>query len=59
MEKNINKEYVGDGVYVSVEHAMLKITTENGYNVTNTIYLEPQVFIALKKYFEKTFPEPK
>lgn len=34
------KEYLGDGVYAEIdEDAGIKLTTEDGINVTNTIYL--------------------
>lgn len=45
-----SKVYLGDAVYAEFEHPMIKLTTENGIDVTNTIYLEPQVFEALIKY---------
>ena len=46
----MNKEYLGDGVYVETEHGMLKLTAEAGYGATDTIYLEPEVFAALVEY---------
>lgn len=46
------KRYLGDGVYVSAEDGMLKLTTENGRSISNTIYLEGPVFDALIKYYE-------
>ena len=45
------KVYLGDSVYVEVEHGMLKLTTENGYGASNTVYLEPEVFEALANYY--------
>jgi len=42
------KKYLGDGVYVDWEpHYGLKLTTENGVEVTNKILLEPAVLEAL------------
>lgn len=48
------KVYLGDGVYVEFDRApnMLKLTTENGIEVTNTIYLEPEVYTALVAYVD-------
>lgn len=46
----LGKIYLGDSVYVEVELGMLKLTTENGFGPTNTIYLEPEVFDALALY---------
>ena len=49
----IGKEYLGDGVYVEVENGGLALTTENGIEVTNTIFLEVEVYRALMNYFER------
>lgn len=49
----INKEYLGDGVYVCIEAGMIKLTTEDGIQVTNIIYLEDFVYNALVKWFEQ------
>lgn len=46
------KAYIGDGVYVALECGMLCLTTENGYETTNTIFLEAQVWRALKLWVE-------
>ena len=47
------KKYLGDGVYVDVESGMIKLTTDNGDYVTNTIYLEVPVYNNLVKYFNE------
>lgn len=47
------KAYLGDGVYADVEHGMLKLTTENGIEATNTIYLEGEVWRALEDYMKR------
>ncbi len=39
----MSKEYLGDGVYAEADDGILKLTTENGLEATNTIYLEPEV----------------
>ena len=44
------KVYLGDSVYVEVDRGMLKLTTENGFGPSNTIYLEPEVLAALLEY---------
>lgn len=46
------KVYLGDSVYVCCENGMLKLTTENGYGPSNTIFLEIQVYESLCNYFE-------
>lgn len=48
------KDYLGDGVYIDVApHGGLVMTTENGVEATNTIYLEPAVLAALDRYRER------
>lgn len=48
------KKYLGGGVYVDIdgERGMLVLTTENGINVTNTIYLEYEVITDLIRYVQ-------
>jgi hypothetical protein len=52
------KTHLGDGVYADFDGFMVVLTTENGREVTNTIYLEPEVLSALAQYREhlKTLP---
>ena len=47
-----NKQYLGDGVYADYDGYMLILTTEDGENILNTIYLEPEVYVALVRYVE-------
>jgi len=53
------KTHLGDGVYADFDGFMVVMTTENGIEVTNTIYLEPEVLAALDLYREqlKTLPK--
>ena len=46
----MTKQYLGDGVYADIEGGMIKLTTENGYGVSNTIYLEPELVAELVRY---------
>jgi len=46
-------EYLGDGVYVTLEKDCVKLTTSNGYEPTNTIFLEPQVREALQAWLKR------
>jgi len=48
--KEKTKRYLGDGVYAEMTIEGLVLTTEDGVSVTNTIYLEPEVFDALVKF---------
>lgn len=47
------KEYLGDSVYVDYDSVRVILTTENGMEANNTIYLEPEVIKSLKEYFKK------
>ena len=49
----MNKENLGDAVYVEMENGMIKLTTEDGYRTTNEIYLELDVRKALIRYMER------
>lgn len=49
----VEKRYLGDGVYAEIESGMIKLTTEDGVSVTNTIFLEVEVYRALVQYFEE------
>jgi len=42
-----DKQYVGDSVYLAFSGYGFTITTENGIEATNTIFLEPEVLKAL------------
>lgn len=44
------KVYLGDGAYASYDGWQIIVTTENGYQTTNTIALEPSVYDALVEY---------
>ena len=47
------KQYLGDSVYAEYdENGQIILTTENGLDVTNKIYLEPEVLQALVRYNE-------
>ena len=46
------KEYIGDGVYVDYDGWQIALTTERE-NGTNIIYLEPLLWLNLKKYVER------
>lgn len=52
VDKMSNKQYLGDGVYADYDGYMLILTTEDGENILNTIYLEPEVYVALVRYVE-------
>lgn len=46
-----DKEYLGDSVYAEINDAgQIVLTTENGMDASNTIYLEPEVMRALIEY---------
>lgn len=47
------KEYLGDAVYAEYEAGELRLWTTNGIEVTNEIFLEPEVFAALLQFHKK------
>lgn len=49
----MKKEYLGDSVYCELDKGMIKLTTENGYGPSNTIFLESEVMDALLGYYER------
>ena len=44
------KEYLGDSVYAEIVDGTLKLTTENGGEPSNIIWLEKEVFNALVQF---------
>lgn len=50
----MKKEYLGDGLYITFDGFGWWITSENGVDVLNRIYLEPNVYEALKSYHDRT-----
>lgn len=47
------KEYLGDSVYVDHNGHKVVLTTEQGGDVTNRIYLSPEVVQALASYIRR------
>jgi len=46
------KTYLGDGVYASCDGYQIRLTTENGIETTNEIFLEPAVMDKLLEYHD-------
>ena len=50
----MNKEYLGDGVYIEVDNfGDIVLTTENGISTINRIILEPTVLEAFENYIRR------
>ena len=49
-------ECLGDGVFGQCEGDMVKLTTEDGVRMTNVIFLEPAVFVALERFVKTGEP---
>ena len=47
-----DRQYIGDGVYVEFLAGMIRLSTDNGDETTNVIYLEEEVWRALKAWVE-------
>lgn len=52
-----NKQYLGDGVYAEYDGFYFILTTENGIERLNAIYMEPDVWDSLLAYVRKTSEE--
>jgi hypothetical protein len=48
-----NKVYLGDGVYAMFDGFQVVLTTEDGFRVTNTIVLEPDVMASLVDFLRE------
>lgn len=54
MVQNKTKDYLGDGVYVELnEYGQLVLETSDGIRVSNRIFLEPEVFLALNRFTDR------
>ena len=49
----MEKQYLGDGVYMAHDDYGIILTSENGVTVLNTIYLEPEQLSALLRYLDQ------
>ena len=50
----MEKEYLGDGAYVEHDGFNIILTTSDGAETTNSIYLEPRVYAQLIDYVART-----
>jgi hypothetical protein len=44
------KRYLGDGAYVEFDGYYILLTTEDGISTTNTVALDPDVWLAFKRW---------
>jgi len=49
---DFEKRYLGDSVYAEIENGMVKLTTNNGFEDRDTIYLELPVYNELSRYVD-------
>lgn len=47
------KTYLGDGVYVEITDGQVVLTTENGIEIENVIYLDAEIWTVLKNFVTK------
>lgn len=52
------KTYLGDGCYARYDGNGVVLTTENGVETTNTIYLEPEVYASLVALIDRLRAAP-
>lgn len=50
-----HKDYIGDSVYVEIDHGGVKLTTNNGYpdDPRNVIYMEVSVLDAFLAWLQR------
>lgn len=46
----MKKEYLGDGLYARYDGNGIWLTSENGVEVLNQVYLEPEVVAVFEQY---------
>lgn len=49
----MEKQYLGDAVYVTYDGYNTVLTTENGIRILNEIYLDPYVVEKLLRYLQE------
>lgn len=49
----MNKEYLGDGLYVDYDEYQIRLYTDNGIHITNEVFLEPNVLQSFISYLNK------
>ena len=62
MKEPLEKDYIGDSVYIEDNGYGVTLTTENGLGASNIIVMEPEVIQAFLRYIKKmvahhNFPE--
>lgn len=51
--RSVDKECLGDGLYVRFDGYRIWLTAENGVEVTDQVALEPQVLFAFEDYLKR------
>jgi len=46
----MKKTYLGDGLYASFDGYGIQLTAENGIEISDRVYVEPQVYEALIQF---------
>lgn len=52
MRDGKDKQYLGDGVYMSHDGYQLWLTAENGVDVLSAIAIEPHLIPVIQKYWD-------
>jgi hypothetical protein len=53
MADNNHKSYLGDGVYIALRECDAVLTTEDGFDANNTIYLESAVIGNMMEWLRR------
>lgn len=54
-----DKEYLGDGAYIEYDGWGFVLTTEDGIEVQNTVYLEPDLIERVTEFAKKRWQKKK
>lgn len=54
----LNKEYLGDGVYIQIDTiGRIILTVEDGISISDTIYIDQTIMKGIINYLEKLSKE--
>ncbi len=53
------RKYIGNSVYAEFDGSRICLTTQNGYEPSSAIILEPEVMCALIRFFEQSINKEK
>ena len=49
----LERHYLGDGAFAMFDGSGIELTTSDGVQITNTVYLEPEVLANFIEYLKR------